>query len=153
METKTFRNTTYTVTDSRRGWKNDRTIHSLTGPKGGLYTLVEFDSGNTILTDLATGRSRKGYAHDLGTVSEASAGGGDTHEMVTPATEPTHAAALRRALTKANAESQRWGEKRRALPAGSSRAKVTAANARWISACEVRDRIAQKLFDLTGEVA
>jgi len=61
METKTFRNTVYTVTSSRRGWKNDRTIYALTGPKGGLYTLVEFDSGNTVLTDLANGRSRREY--------------------------------------------------------------------------------------------
>lgn len=61
METKTFRNTTYTVTGSRRGWKNDRTVYSVTGPKGGTYTLVEFDSGNMVLTDLANGRSRREY--------------------------------------------------------------------------------------------
>lgn len=30
---------------------------------------------------------------------------------------------------------------RTALPAGSSRAKVTSANARWISAAEERDRL------------
>lgn len=61
MKTRTFRNAVYTVTSSRRGWKNDRTIYALTGPKGGLYTLVEFDSGNTVLTDLANGRSRREY--------------------------------------------------------------------------------------------
>lgn len=153
METKTFRNTTYTVTASHRGWKNDRTIHSLTGPKGGLYTLVEFDGSFRILTDLANGRSRKWHDHDLGLVGEATAGGVDTHEVVAPTAEPANAAALRRALAKANAESQRWAEKRATLPAGSSRAKVTTANARWMSACESRDRVAQRLFNLTGEVA
>lgn len=140
METKTLLNTIYTVTDSRRGWNNDRTIHSLTGPKGGLYTLVEFDGSFRILTDLANGRSRKWHDHDLVVVSET-------------ATEPANAPALRRALAKANAESQRWAEKRSTLPAGSSRAKVTTANARWMSACEARDRVAQRLFNLTGEIA
>lgn len=153
METKTLLNTIYTVTDSRRGWNNDRTIHSLTGPKGGLYTLVEFDGSFRILTDLANGRSRKWHDHDLGVVSETATGSVDAHDVVAPATEPANAPALRRALAKANAESQRWAEKRSTLPAGSSRAKVTTANARWMSACEVRDRVAQRLFNLTGEIA
>ena len=56
------RNTTYTVTGGRRGWNNDRTIYSVTGPKGGSYSLVEFDSGNKVLTDIANGRSVREYA-------------------------------------------------------------------------------------------
>lgn len=35
---------------------------------------------------------------------------------------------------------RRTSAARRSLPPGSSRAKVTTANARWLSACEDRDR-------------
>ena len=38
-------------------------------------------------------------------------------------------------------------ERRRALPAGSSRAKVTTANARWATAAEACDRIESVLRD------
>lgn len=37
--------------------------------------------------------------------------------------------------------------RRRAIPAGGSRAQVTTANARWATACEHRDRIAARLVD------
>lgn len=37
--------------------------------------------------------------------------------------------------------------RRRAIPAGGSRAQVTTANARWMSACEHRDRIEARLAD------
>jgi hypothetical protein len=39
-----------------------------------------------------------------------------------------------------------------ALPAGSSRARVTTANARWSTACEHRDRIVATLADLGVEL-
>lgn len=45
--------------------------------------------------------------------------------------------------------SERASEARRALPPGSSRAKVTTANARWISAAEERDRLAAELLPET----
>lgn len=41
--------------------------------------------------------------------------------------------------------SVRASEARAALPPGSSRAKVTTANARWMSAAEERDRCAREL--------
>ena len=146
METKTFRNTTYTVTDSRRGWKNDRTIHSLTGPEGAGYVLVEFDNTLRILTALATGRSHRWHDQTVEIMAEMQA----EAEEITP--EPSDSTTLRSALAYWNRETEKWMAKRSALPAGSSRAKVTTANARWMSACEVRDRVAQRLYDLTGEV-
>jgi hypothetical protein len=39
-----------------------------------------------------------------------------------------------------------------ALPAGSSRARVTTANARWSTACEHRDRLLATLADLGAEL-
>lgn len=52
---------------------------------------------------------------------------------------------LRRELVKAQAKSLKWAERRHALPAGSSRARVTTANANWARAAEHRDRIADQL--------
>ena len=48
---------------------------------------------------------------------------------------------LERALASAETKVRKASETRRALPVGSSRAKVTTANARWSTACEARDRI------------
>jgi len=48
--------------------------------------------------------------------------------------------AARRALAKAQAASTKASEARAALPPGSSRAKVTTLNARWMRAAEERDR-------------
>jgi len=45
-----------------------------------------------------------------------------------------------RSLEKAQLKVEAASARRRDLPAGSSRAKVTTANARWMSACEERDR-------------
>lgn len=59
---------------------------------------------------------------------------------------------LRRMVDKWNREVERWSEKRRALPHGSSRAKITTANAQYMLAAETRDKFAQRLYDLTGEV-
>jgi len=50
-----------------------------------------------------------------------------------------------RAYLKAAAASERASEVRRDLPPGSSRAKVTTANARWASAAEERERLAALL--------
>ncbi len=52
---------------------------------------------------------------------------------------------LERALEKAQAASLRASEARRRLPYGSSRARVTTANANWARAAEHRDRIAALL--------
>jgi hypothetical protein len=59
--------------------------------------------------------------------------------------------ALERALQKAQAASDRASEARRALPPGSSRARVTTANARWMRAAEERDRV-QKLLDAARDL-
>lgn len=48
---------------------------------------------------------------------------------------------LRAMLVAAERKVTRTSEARRALPPGSSRARVTSANARWARACEARDRI------------
>lgn len=53
-----------------------------------------------------------------------------------------------RALINAQRACDKACAARAALPAGSSRAKVTTANARWMSACEERDRREQALRDL-----
>lgn len=41
--------------------------------------------------------------------------------------------------------SAKWAERRAALPPGSSRARVTTANAGWARAAEERDRVAAEL--------
>jgi hypothetical protein len=48
---------------------------------------------------------------------------------------------LRRALAAAEAKSARLCLARAALPAGSTRARVTTAHARWARAAEERDRL------------
>ena len=55
--------------------------------------------------------------------------------------ETPEIATLRRRLAKAEDASQKAMEARQALPSGSSRAKVTRANAKWATAAEDRDRI------------
>lgn len=54
-------------------------------------------------------------------------------------------AALEKKLAAAQAKSLEWAFRRGALPAGSSRARVTTANANWARAAEYRDRIADLL--------
>jgi hypothetical protein len=54
---------------------------------------------------------------------------------------------LRRELGRLEDRVTATSERRRALPPGSSRARVTTANARWATACEARDRVAQELAD------
>ena len=49
--------------------------------------------------------------------------------------------ALRRDLERANAKSIRLCQARADLPPGTSRARVTTANARWARAAEERDRL------------
>lgn len=51
------------------------------------------------------------------------------------------------AFVRAQEASLRASKARASLPAGSSRAKVTTANARWSSAAEERDRLAADLPD------
>jgi hypothetical protein len=52
------------------------------------------------------------------------------------------------AATSSSRKSARFADARAALPAGSSRARVTSANARWARAAEERDRIARQLDQL-----
>ena len=49
--------------------------------------------------------------------------------------------ALRRDLARAEAKSERLCAARADLPPGTSRARVTSANARWAIAAEERDRL------------
>lgn len=48
-------------------------------------------------------------------------------------------------LARAAAKSAKASEARAALPPGSTRARVTTANARWARAAEERDRVAAQL--------
>ena len=57
----------------------------------------------------------------------------------------TNIATLRKRLVAATKAAERASEARRALPPGSSRARVTTANARWAARCEERDRIMAQL--------
>ena len=50
METLHINGTTYTVNHSERGFRKDRTVYELTGPKGAKYAYAEFDSGYRTLT-------------------------------------------------------------------------------------------------------
>lgn len=62
--------------------------------------------------------------------------------------------ALRLALARLTAASAKACSARAALPPGSSRARVTTANARWASAAEARDRCQERIEALeavTGE--
>lgn len=54
-------------------------------------------------------------------------------------------AQLEKALADAQAKSTAWTERRHALPPGSSRARVTTANANWARAAEHRDRCRDRL--------
>lgn len=58
-----------------------------------------------------------------------------------------------KALAKAQAESTKASEARFALPAGSSRARVTTANARWMSKSEHRDRCAREVEEARAALA
>jgi hypothetical protein len=59
---------------------------------------------------------------------------------------------LQRLLAKAEKASAKAAERRAALPPGSSRARVTSANAKWARAAEHRDIIASMLADAQAEV-
>lgn len=52
---------------------------------------------------------------------------------------------LERMLKDAEAKSARLAEARSKLPPGSSRARVTSANARWARAAEARDALVKRL--------
>lgn len=56
--------------------------------------------------------------------------------------------AAAKAFAKAHKKSEEFAERRRALPAGASRARVTTANARWSRWAEERDRCAVVLEQL-----
>lgn len=59
-------------------------------------------------------------------------------------------ARLQRELAGAEKRSARLAAARAALPPGSSRARVTSANARWARAAEYRDRVAAMLEQATN---
>jgi hypothetical protein len=58
--------------------------------------------------------------------------------------------AARKELARAEKASAKAAERRAALPPGSSRARVTTANARWATAAEHRDRCSARLSRLLG---
>jgi hypothetical protein len=60
---------------------------------------------------------------------------------------------LRRELAKAQSDSSKAMAARAALAAGSTRARVTSANARWARAAEQRDRVAAALSTAEGKLA
>lgn len=57
-----------------------------------------------------------------------------------------------RELERAQRKCDATRARRESLPAGSSRAKVTTANARWMSACEHRDRCEANLAKLGVDI-
>jgi hypothetical protein len=59
--------------------------------------------------------------------------------------------ALRRDLVRLTRASERACRARAALPPGSSRARVTTANARWANAAEARDRCQERIEALEVE--
>lgn len=71
-----------------------------------------------------------------------------THEEIERELESLRSDLVR--LTKASA---RACERRSALPPGSSRARVTTANARWALAAEARDRCQERIEKLEAELA
>lgn len=56
---------------------------------------------------------------------------------------------IRRDLARAEKDVARTSERRRDLPPGSSRKRVTTANAKWAIACEHRDRLLSELESAT----
>ena len=52
---------------------------------------------------------------------------------------------LKRELTRLERASAKAAEKRAALPPGSSRARVTSANAKWMRLAEARDRVQRQI--------
>lgn len=55
-------------------------------------------------------------------------------------------------LVEAQKKVLRESGKRQALPPGSTRAKVTTANARWMAICEERDRLEEELRQYVGSI-
>lgn len=55
---------------------------------------------------------------------------------------------LEKALKAAEAKSKKLSEARMRLPAGTSRAQVTTANARWARAAEERERLQQAMTEM-----
>jgi len=60
---------------------------------------------------------------------------------------------LEKALAKAEQNSLRWAARRAALPPGSSRAKVTTANAQWAIAAEYRDKLARQVAEAAAQAS
>jgi hypothetical protein len=60
-------------------------------------------------------------------------------------------ATVERELAAAQRASERAAQARAALPAGSSRARVTTANAKWMRAAEHRDRLLAEAAALRSE--
>lgn len=60
---------------------------------------------------------------------------------------------LAKAYETAQAKSEAASRARAALPPGSSRARVTTANARWAQAAEARDRRQEAFLDLCARIA
>jgi hypothetical protein len=58
---------------------------------------------------------------------------------------------LERELARLEKQSARFAAARAALPPGSSRARVTTANARWARVAEARERVSRELEAARGE--
>lgn len=68
--------------------------------------------------------------------------------MAQPETKYDALAEAVRDLQRAARDSLKWAERRAALPLGSSRARVTTANARWAQAAEERDRCEKRVAEI-----
>jgi hypothetical protein len=119
-------------------------IVQLRGPRGGMATLVRNEKSPHMwafqkgYTGAATW-FRQSDLVDLPAKYAAPA-------PVAPSTENlARVAELEKKLAAAQKKSMEWAMRRGALPAGSTRARVTTANAEWARAAEHRDRIADAL--------
>lgn len=66
------------------------------------------------------------------------------------ASNPRSVAQVRRELARLEQKVSAASTRRRNLPPGSSRARVTSANAKWSTACEARDRVLGELVSRGG---
>lgn len=88
----------------------------------------------------------------LAVVPQSSAGSREATRTARAAgPKSSRLAKLNRELRRLEAQVRKTSEARRLLPPGSSRARVTTANARWASACEARDRVLRQIEELTQQ--
>lgn len=145
MSTMTIQGTVYEVANVGE-WSV-----TLRGPRGGEARLVRN------LKDSSAWAFMKGAATIWFRQADLAGLPAKFDEVVAPAddqaTAQAEVARLEKSLAQAQAASLRWADRRGALPAGSTRARVTSANAKWARSAEHRDRISDQLDAARAKVA